>query len=272
MSRPHGNPIGMRDVDRELDCKADHEVDPAIDREVERKLDRDVDRARRTLLMAAPLGLLAACAPPAPMASAFSARFRVAGTGAIALDYADERHFAFTPDIGWGSTCVVAGQIYLVMLPSLATASRMRVIWAGELGPSAATAPAHSLDMSLRRSAVPTAAQERWDLDRPAQDLAWPQEPGTTPATVTVAELAPLARAQHTIDTRMRPAMDMSLCGDGVNRLVGAWPSQITRHGLAVLASSLGAELMAPLQPLARTPALPQGVEIEDFRVAFGRS
>lgn len=262
-------PMRERDVvhDLEQHCVKEHALEAHA---VERSAESTVDRTRRALLTALPLGVLASCTSSAPVPSAFSARFQVAGTGAIALDYADERHFAFTPDIGWGSTCVVAGQIYLVMLPSLATASRMRVIWAGALGPSSA-APSHSPALPLRRSAVPAATQQRWDLDRPAQDLAWPQEAGATAATVTVAELAPLARAQHTIDTRMRPAMDMSLCGDGVNRLVGAWPSQITRYGLAVVASSLGVELMAPLQPLARAPALPQGVEIEDFRVAFGR-
>lgn len=267
LSRPFGKLRRERDDASGVERSLEHAV---VRCAVERCTEDAIDRTRRALLRALPLGVLASCAPSAPVPSAFSARFRVAGTGAIAFDYADERHFAFTPELGWGSTCVVAGRIYLVMLPSLATASRMRVIWAGALVPPSA-APSHSPALPLRRSAVPAATQQRWDLDRPAQDLAWPREAGATAATVTVAELAPLAQAQHTIDTRMRPAMDMSLCGDGVNRLVDAWPSRITRQGLAVLASSAGVELMAPLQPLTRTPALPQGVEIEDFRVAFGR-
>jgi hypothetical protein len=231
------------------------------------------DRTRRALLMAAPLGLLASCTPSASAPSAFTARFQVAGTGPIALDYADERNFAFTADIGWGATCVVAGRIHLVILPSLATAGSTRVIWAGDIGPSTIAAASNRSAPALRPSAVPARTQRRWGLDRPAQDLAWP---GTSaeakPTMVTVGDIAPLARAQHAIDTLMRPAMDMSLCGDGVNRLIATWPADVTRRGLAVLASTAGVELMAPLRPLARVPSLPEGVQIEDFRIAFGRA
>ncbi len=232
---------------------------------------RDVDPRRRALLKAAPLALLASCMREAPRA--FSARFLIAGSGPIAFDYADEENFAFTPEIGWGSTRIVAGRIHLVMSPSLATAGRERVIWAGELAPSSLRSRSSGpTTPPLRPSAVSASAQQLWRLSRPAQDVRLPASgEDAAPPVLTVGRLAPLAHAQYAVDTRMRPGMDMSLCGDEVNRLIGTWASQLTRDGLAVLASTTGVRLASQLMPLQRRPALPSGIAIEDFRVALSR-
>jgi hypothetical protein len=228
----------------------------------------DVDLRRRSLLKAAPLGLLASCMPAA--SPSFSARFEVAGTGTIALDYADEHNFAFTPALGWGATRIVDGRIHLVITPSLATAGRERVIWAGELGALPDTAEAVTTAIPLQPSAVSADAQRIWRLDGAARDVRLPASGADAAATVlTVGHLPSLARAQYVIDTRMRPGMDMSLCGDGVNRLVAAWAAALTRDGLAVLASTAGVRLASRLMPLHRRPALPSGIAVEDFRVAL---
>ena len=64
--------------------------------------------------------------------------------------------------------------------------------------------------------------------------------------------------------------MDMGLCGDVVTRLLATWPEALTTNGLAVLAHSSGVQLAGPIGPLVHRISLPDGIEVEDFRLRKG--
>lgn len=230
---------------------------------------RPVDFRRRRLLQALPCALLAACAPsPAPAVPAFSARFRVAGVGDIALHVLDAENFSFVPALGWGSTCVIDGRIHLLIAPSLAGGGRTRVLWAGSLLPAADPTSA----ALPTPEPLPDTARREWALQVPVRTLELREDAGE-PLRLTVAALTALARIQHIAQTRLRPGMDMALCGDGVNRLLAAWAAPATARGWAVLASAGGAQgglttrLIGPLTALAERPQLPAGVAVEDVRL-----
>lgn len=220
---------------------------------------------------------LARIDPTAPVLP-FSARFTVPGAGRVQLTYRDHRNFSLSPDVGVGTTAAIDGRIYQLVRPSLATVNRPRVLWVGDLGTGAVDrtgAAATTRTPRLRASALPADAAAAWGLAVPLHDLDWPAPAERGPAAdsskastpLTVAHVPALAQAQLVIDTRLRAAMDMSLCGDGVTRLVAAWPAALTGLGLAVLAHGTGIRLEARLGPAEVPIALPTDVPVEDFRV-----
>ncbi|XVJ71489.1 MAG: hypothetical protein HEQ39_19245 [Rhizobacter sp.] len=201
-------------------------------------------------------------------AAEFTARFRVNDFESIVLDYWDPLNFSLTPQMGAASVCVVRGRIHLVVTPSLATAGRERVLWVGELKSTPDVTAMQPV--RLLPTALPPALQDGWQLGTPVHDVRVSSRPPASlqPEVVaSVARLPQVARAQYVIDTTMRASMDMTLCGDAVNRLVLAWSPHLTALGLAVVASSVGVDLAGPLQRLKTPPALPTGVLIENYRI-----
>jgi hypothetical protein len=72
--------------------------------------------------------------------------------------------------------------------------------------------------------------------------------------------------AQAAIHEMLIPAMNMSLCGDGINTLTAWWPTGITKAGYAVLATTAGIRLEGAMRPLEKYPSLPADMPILDYR------
>jgi hypothetical protein len=226
-----------------------------------------LDQVRRSLIgvaLSASLGALIGCRPKAEQA--FSATFDVIGTGRIALDFIDDANYRFVPAIGSGATVVLGGRIYITLIPSLATGGKGRTIWVGEL---MSKSPPHDRSFPKPQiQPVTPPSQLYWTPNMALHEVWVPRSDSTSDSSrITVANLPALAKAQFLIDTMLRPAMDMSLCGDGVSRLIGCWPRHLTGQGLAVLAHSDGVRLQESIRAMTSTIELPQDQSIEDYRI-----
>lgn len=220
-----------------------------------------------------PTPLLSACgdgsgsSAPAS-ATPFSADFAVPGMGRVRLDFQDEQTFSLTPDMGPGSTMAIAGDIYLHVAPSIATADTARLLLLGRLAPAASGGAADRIRLV---PAVPSTEQlEAWGADRRIFTATGPSAPGLAAGALWVAQEPALARAQYAVGTRLRDGMDMRLCGDVVARLIGTWPTEVALAGLAILGHSSGVRMVAQPGPLRGAVALPTGLEIEDYRLRAG--
>ncbi len=204
----------------------------------------------------------------------FSASFIVPEQGRVWLDYESERSFTVTPDFGPGSTIAQNGEIYFHVAPSITSAGRARLLWVGTLVPLANEAPRGR--PSINDAGLPKSQVEAWKLDVPvfrttpprAERSSKTQSRAPQPeGDCWVASIPALARAQLAVGVQMRDGMDMTLCGNVVSRLIATWSDSLTASGFAVLAHATGVKLAGPIEPLTRAIAIPDGLEIEDFRL-----
>lgn len=232
-----------------------------------RRTDAIAPRARRwAALLAAglALGALGGCAePPAP----FSATFVFPHGASVVLDYWGERDFRFASPRGGAQTWVLDGQIHIVVAPSLGFAGRGQVFLVGEL--------------LSRPDPAATIADEGWTWGPPPAGQPDPM-PGVTvrtaraatptspasPVEIVVAEERRLAAAQFVVDRTLRPAMDMTLCGDAVNALVASWPAAFTGSGWAAIGAMAGPRIDGSLRPAPPRPELPDDYDFQDLRIA----
>jgi hypothetical protein len=198
---------------------------------------------------------------------ALSASFRVPGAQSIRFDFQDALNFRLTPTVGVGATCVVDGRIYLHLPPSLANAGKSQLLWVGELGPLPKVRSLGKIELRPTALAVDTTRQ--WTFRAKVHDLT--AKFGDATSVLSVVPLPGLARAQYIVDTTMRAAMDMSLCGDGISRLVATWLPTVTARGLAIVAATGGVLLDGPIVSLDEPIALPSGLPVEDYRIPKGR-
>lgn len=197
----------------------------------------------------------------------FAATFRVARSGHIRLAYRDTANFSLHSEAGPGVTIVKNGQIYLHIAPSVIESAE-RLLLLGSLGPM----PPHPGSGALRPSPVQVsqARLRQWGLDAMPLGVAVDAtERQSAAGNLFLADLPDLADAQYAIVTRLRDAMNMSMCGDVLSRLLECWPSFITGAGKAVLAHSAGVELVAPPGPLLTPIELPPGLSLEDYRLSL---
>jgi hypothetical protein len=203
-------------------------------------------------------------------ATPFSATFYVPGSGNVQLDFFDESNFrlaAFASTQSAASeTIIVDGNIYLLLpaRPPLAETSGLLRI--GALARRSAVPPL-SAAPALRKTRTSDAVLAIWQIGGSVQDASVARAgPIGVPIDVTLAKHAALARAQFVIYQTLRPAMDMSLCGDGINSLTAWWPPEITGAGFAILATTAGVRLDGAIRPLDQRPALPVSMPIQDYR------
>jgi hypothetical protein len=107
-----------------------------------------------------------------------------------------------------------------------------------------------------------------WGHLEDLQDTSLPNAgPIGIPVDFTVSKQTPLAFAQLVMQQRLRPAMDMTLCGDAINNLTAWWPTTLTGAGYAIIATTAGIRLDGPIRALARRPTLPNDMPIQDYRM-----
>lgn len=201
-------------------------------------------------------------------ATPFTATFHVPGSGRVQLDFFDAQNFrlaSFAPNQSVANeTIIVDGRIYLLLpaRPPLAETSGLLRIGALADAPRRTyTAP------TLRNTRTPEAVLNLWQIGEAVQDASITRAgPIGIPIDVTLARHAALAHAQFAIHRRLRPAMDMSLCGDGINNLTAWWPPDVTGAGYAILATTAGVRLDGAIRPLATRPVLPASMPIQDYR------
>jgi hypothetical protein len=203
---------------------------------------------------------LAACG--ATPERSFSVVFRVPGALGVLFDYQDEDNFCLEPTVGSAATRVVARRIYLHVLPSLANAGRERLLWVGELVRTQTGTTGDAPVLQATRLA--TDETRAWRFGAPVHDTD--NRIGDQSVRLSVARADILAAAQHTVFGRLRPAMDMNLCGDGITRLVEGWDARLTSRGYAVVAASTGVKLQTAPALLQTPISLPTGLPVEDYR------
>lgn len=62
------------------------------------------------------------------------------------------------------------------------------------------------------------------------------------------------------VSALLLPAMDMSLCGDGVQAVTTWWPLHLTAAGFAVVATLAGVRLDGPVRKSVEPISLPKGI------------
>jgi hypothetical protein len=200
----------------------------------------------------------------------FSARFYVPGSPLVQLDYLDAQNYRFTT-LGTGNeTVVLQGRIYLVLLPRPPYGGTEGVFWYGELAKpkSRSTASGGKTSLAPRATKVPTPGVAAWGNVGAVSDLTVARAgPIGIPIDMTVSRVKSLAAAQAAIHERLIPAMNMNLCGDGINTLTAWWPPSITNAGYAVLATTAGVRLEGPIMPLTQSVSLPANMPIQDYRL-----
>lgn len=201
-------------------------------------------------------------------AAPFTAIFHVPGSGRVQLDFFDEQNFrlvSYAPNQSTANeTIIVDGRIYLLLpaRPPLAETSGLL-----RIGALATATPRSYAAPTLRKTRTPEAVLTLWQIGEPVQDASVTRAgPIGIPIDVTLARHAALAHAQFAIHQRLRPAMDMSLCGDGINNLTAWWPPEVTGAGLAILATTAGVRLDGPIRTLGARPSLPASMPIQDYR------
>jgi hypothetical protein len=193
------------------------------------------------------------------------ATFQVPGALGVAFAFQDADHFSLTPTVGSATTLVVARRIYLHVPPSLANAGRGQLLWVGDLARiPARDGPRPALPLHATR--LTPAERAGWQFASPVHDVDTVL--AGQPVRLTVVRDERLATAQWLVDRTLRAAMEMSLCGDGISRLLETWDPRLTGPGHAVVAASGGIRLQAAPAALPARIALPQDLRVEDYRVA----
>jgi hypothetical protein len=200
----------------------------------------------------------------------FSARFYVPGSPIVQLDYVDEKNYRFATTGTGIETLVLQGRIYLVLLPRPPLSGTEGVFWYGELAkPKSRSLPSDgTMPLALRATKVPPLGVAAWGNVGAVGDVTIAQAgPIGIPIDMTVGRVKALAAAQSAIHERLIPAMNMSLCGDGINTLTAWWPPAITNAGYAVLATTTGVRLEGQIKPLTQRLSLPANMPIQDYRL-----
>jgi hypothetical protein len=202
-------------------------------------------------------------------AAPFTATFYVPESGRVQLDFFDERNFRLTSYANRESiqneTIIVDGTIYLLLPPRPPFAETNGLLRIGALVARPANAP--TFTPTLRITRTPTAVLKIWQINADVKDASLSRAgPIGVPIEVTLARHPMLARAQFAIHQTLRPAMDMSLCGDGINNLTAWWSPDATGAGYAILATTAGVRLDGAIRPLDQRPALPASMPVHDYR------
>lgn len=184
--------------------------------------------------------------PAAPTVGSFSARFALQDGQQVALDYIDPRNYRFSTGGGRIETYVLDGGIFLRVA---ADGAQPEQLWYyGRVGAEPAFHPSAGGAPALRPTTVPPAGVAAWGKVGGVFDTRVANAgPLGTPIDATVAQIGRLASAQWYIAAMLLPAMDMSLCGDGVQALTSWWPRGLTGAGYAVVATTAGVRLDGPL-------------------------
>jgi hypothetical protein len=199
----------------------------------------------------------------------FTAQFHEPGNGLVQIDFVDENNIALTATGTQNQTLVVDGQIYLLLPARTPYSETTGLLHIGSLvvipkapRPVNATAPT-----MLRATRTPAAVRAAWGNLNSLHDVSIDRAgPIGIPIDLTIAARSPLASAQFAIHQRLRPAMDMAICGDAINNLTAWWPPTLTGAGYGIIAITAGIRLDGPIHPLGTRPALPKDVAIQDYR------
>lgn len=184
--------------------------------------------------------------PAAPTVGSFSARFALQNGQQVALDYIDPRNYRFSTGGGRIETYVLDGGIFLRVAASEQQAEQLW--YYGRVAAEPRFRPAIGASPTLRPTTVPAAGVAAWGNVGGVFDTRVANAgPMGTPIDATVAQIGRLASAQWYISAMLLPAMDMSLCGDGVEALTSWWPRGLTGAGFAVVATTAGVRLDGPL-------------------------
>jgi hypothetical protein len=200
-----------------------------------------------------------ASAATIPADAPLSAQFALANGRVVVLDYLDSDNFRLTDEASATETLIVGGEIFL-HYPE--RDSRPERLWRyGRLATGQAK-PNSPEPVELRPTTLPPQGVALWgDVGKVFDVEVRSSGPLGTPTDATVARLPELANAQWRIATRLTPAMDMSLCGDGVQLLTSWWDPALAGAGWAILATSAGVRLDGAISKLSQIPALPAGLE-----------
>lgn len=239
---------------------------------------------RRTILLGAlgALGpLVTACDRPDralaarsdPLEQALDAPLRAdfafANGRTIRLDFFDRSNFRLLADGQSSETMAIDGEIYLHIRPLVNQAERL---WRfGELNRQPRTKLV--LLPKVRPTLIPAEGIAHWGVETPVYDVTMTAEgtPGLQ-LEATIAKAPALAWAQWTVATSLLPAMDMSICGNGIELLTRSWNADLTGQGWAVLATSDGFRLDRPVQDLMVPPSLPEGVPVREIPPVLRRT
>lgn len=195
-------------------------------------------------------------APAQPKAESLSATFALEDGKTVTLDYIDARNYRFTTQNSVFQTYVLDGKIYLY---APADDTQPERIWLyGRLGAASSQAQADQAQPVLKPTTIPAAGVLAWGDIGPVYDVIVSRSgPIGIPVDATVARAPSLARAQWSIVTLLLPAMDMSLCGNGVQAVTSWWPQDLTGAGFAIVATSAGVRLDGPLRTSPGPLSLP---------------
>jgi hypothetical protein len=191
--------------------------------------------------------------------SSLSAEFALANGSTVRLDYLNSRNFRLAADTGAIETLVVDGQIYLHVREN---GGQPESLWAyGRLAPEPLRTTARR-EVALHPTGIPPQGVALWgEVGQVFDVTVIASGPLHTPSDATIAKLHGLANAQWRIATTLLPAMNMSVCGDGVQQLTSWWDPALASEGWAILASSAGVRLNGPISRLSQIPVLPTGIE-----------
>lgn len=203
-------------------------------------------------------------ARPAPASTgpnSFSATFILENGDKVALDYVNERNFRFSSRNSTFQTYVLDGRIYLYAPADGAQPERAWLY--GKIADLPAR-PAEPPAINLRPTTIPPAGVAAWGDIGALGDVAVASAGQFGIAIeATVADHSPLANAQWAIVTTLLPAMDMALCGDGVQAITQWWPAELTGAGHAIIATSAGVRLDGMIRPAKGSLALPGDFPID---------
>lgn len=198
-----------------------------------------------------------------------AAEFALADGSLVRLDYLNGQNFRFSANTGAIETLVVDGEIYLHVREN---GAQPESLW--RYGRLAAGSSRSSVrrDAALRPTSIPPQGVALWGEVGQVFDVAVTASgPLHTPSDATVAKLQRLANAQWTIATTLLPAMNMAICGDGVQELTSWWDAALAGEGWAILATTAGLRLNGPVAALSEIPVLPIGIEVRALPTAADR-
>ncbi len=197
---------------------------------------------------------------PAPARSkpeSLSVTFAAEGGNRVTLDYIDAQNYRFTTEKGTLQTYVLDSKIYLYAPADAVQPERLWLYGRLDAAPARGVQTG-SVQPVLKPTTIPPAGVAAWGAVGPVHDVTVSTSgPIGIPVDVTVAKLAPLAHAQWAIATLLLPAMDMALCGDGVQATTTWWPQDLTGAGLAIVATSAGVRLDGPVRKSSGSLSLP---------------
>jgi hypothetical protein len=196
-------------------------------------------------------------APARPKPESLSVTFAAEGGNKVTLDYIDAQNYRFTTQNNALQTYVLDGRIYLYAPADAVQPERLWLYGRLDATP-AQQVQTGSPQPALKPTTIPPAGVAAWGNVGNVSDVTVSiSGPIGIPVDVTVAKLALLAHAQWAITTLLLPAMDMALCGDGVQATTTWWPQDLTSAGFAIVATSAGVRLDGPVRKSSGSLSLP---------------